>query len=367
VGLNRLWAGVLALACVAVFAAGSSSALANSGSAQGNTKAPSKAAPKAAPKSKPSEASRAGRAQAQKSGVARKGETARPGQRKRVVRAAPPRPTYGMRAGLHAVDDPLDLKSSVALVVDQDTQEVLVSKNPDAVLPIASITKLMTAMVVTEANLPLDEEITISADDVAAYRSRSSRLSAGTRLTRGELLHLALMASENRAAHALCRAYPVGMSRFVEAMNAKADLLGMHDTRYVEPTGLSSDNRSSAQDLAKLVRAAADHAVIRDYSTALEADMAVGRKQVQFRNTNGLMRNPAWEILLQKTGFISEAGRCVVMQAQLAGRRLIMVLLDSTGKSARIGDAERIRSFIASRASADASLVAPAPGITAVR
>lgn len=265
------------------------------------------------------------------------------------VRAAPaPRPTAGMRAGLHAVEDPLALKSSVAFVLDQDTDEVLVSKNATAVLPIASITKLMTAMVVTEAELPLDEHIRITNDDVAAFRSRSSRLTAGSSFTRGELLHLALMASENRAAHALGRSHPGGMARFVEAMNAKADLLGMHDTRYVEPTGLSSDNRSSAKDLARLVRAASAHAVIRDYSTALEAEMDVGRRPVQFRNTNGLVRNPAWDILLQKTGFISEAGRCVVMQAQMAGRRLIMVLLDSSGKAARIGDAERIRTFIAS-------------------
>ncbi|MEN9419071.1 MAG: hypothetical protein RI988_2691, partial [Pseudomonadota bacterium] len=264
-----------------------------------------------------------------------------------VVRAAPARPSMGQLYGLHATDDPLDLKSSVALVIDQDTNEVLFSKNPSAVLPIASITKLMTALVVVEAGLPLDERLAIVQEDVDVYRGKGSRLRAGTTLTRGELLHLALMASENRAAHALGRTYPGGLSAFREAMNAKASLLSMHHTQFVEPTGLSSDNRSSATDLALLVREASRHPIIGDLSTTPDLQMALGSQRVAFRNTNGLVRNPAWEIALQKTGYISEAGRCVVMKAQTAGRNLIMVLLDSAGRHARIGDAERLRSWLA--------------------
>ena len=264
-------------------------------------------------------------------------------KRRSVVQAAPERPSLGQVYGLHAVNDPLDLKSSVALVVDQDTQQVLFSKNPDAVLPIASITKLMTALVVTEAGLPLDETLTITQDDVDTEKGSRSRLTVGTELSRSEMLLLALMSSENRAAHALGRHYPGGLSAFVAAMNAKAQLLGMHDTRYVEPTGLSSQNRSSAVDLAKLVNAAYEHQIIRDMSTSREAQVDVGKRQLQFRSTNGLVRSPDWDIGLQKTGYISEAGRCLVMQAQLAGRKLIMVLLDSAGRYSRIGDAERIR------------------------
>jgi len=265
----------------------------------------------------------------------------------RKVRVAPVVPSFGQLYGLRSTEDDLDLKSSVALVVDQDTNEVLFSKNPDAVLPIASITKLMTALVVTEASLPLDEVLVVSQDDVAATAGSRSRLQLGTHLTRGEMLHLSLMASENRAAHVLGRTYPGGLQQFVSAMNVKALQLGMQDTRYVEPTGLSSNNQSSAQDLTRLVRAAFEHPIIRDLSTSLEAAMPVGRKTVQFRNTNGLVRNPEWDIGLQKTGYISAAGRCVVMQTQMAGRKLIMVLLDSAGKYTRIGDAERLRKWLA--------------------
>ncbi len=263
------------------------------------------------------------------------------------VRAAPA-PSMGQIAGLRATEDDLDLSSSVALVVDRETDAVVFSKNADAVLPIASITKLMTALVVADARLPLEEMLSVSSDDVAATKlaNARSRLALGTQLTRGEMLHLALMSSENRAAHVLGRTYPGGLPAFVSAMNAKAGLLGMTDTRYVEPTGLSADNRSSAQDLARLVRAASDHPVIREYSTAQEASVAVGHKTVQFRNTNGLVHSPDWDILVQKTGYIAAAGRCVVMQAQLAGRELIMVLLDSAGKYTRIADAERIRRWI---------------------
>lgn len=262
------------------------------------------------------------------------------------MRVEPVRPSFGQAFGLHETTDPLDLKSSVALVVDQDTHEVLFSKNSQAVLPIASLTKLMTALIVTEANLPLHEVLTVSQDDVDTEKGSSSRLQVGTQLTREEMLHLALMSSENRAAHALGRHYPGGLSAFVAAMNRKAVELGMRDTRYVEPTGLSSRNQSSARDLATLVNAAYEHRIIRELSTSPEHQVAVGERFLQYRNTNGLVRSPDWEIGLQKTGYISEAGRCLVMQAKLAGRKLIMVFLDSAGRYSRIGDAERVRRWI---------------------
>ena len=284
----------------------------------------------------------------------------------RVV--VPAHPSFGQLAGLHATDDPLDLKSSVALVVDQDTDQVIFSKNPTAVLPIASITKLMTALVVVEAGLALDERLTIDQADVVG--ENRSRLAPGTQMTRGNLLHLALMSSENRAAHALGRNYPGGLDAFVASMNRKAQQLGMRDTRYVEPTGLSSDNQSSAYDLSLLVKAASDHSLIRELSTARDAQMPIGTRQVQYRNTNGLVSNPSWDIVLQKTGYISAAGRCVVMQAELAGRKFIMVLLDSAGKYSRIGDAERLRHWLAQslpgRSPAPAALPTAAAAATAV-
>ena len=269
----------------------------------------------------------------------------------------PPRLSFGQMAGLHGTPDPLDLRSSVALVIDKETDQILFSKNSEAVLPIASITKLMTALVVVEARLPLDESLTISQADVDTEKGSRSRLNVGTALTRGQMLHLALMSSENRAAHALGRHYPGGMVAFVEAMNRKAAALGMRRTRYVEPTGLSSANQSSALDLSVLVKAASEHQLIRELSTSSDARVAVGRRELEFRNTNGLIRNPGWDIGLQKTGYISEAGRCLVMQAQLAGRQLIMVLLDSAGRYSRIGDAERLRSWVS--ASVPASSAAP--------
>lgn len=284
--------------------------------------------------------------------------------RSRVVRTAAVRPSFGQINGLHGTDDLLDLKSSVALVLDQDTNEVLFSKNPQAVLPIASITKLMTALVVSEAQLPLDEILSISAEDIDTEKGSRSRLQVGTRLSREEMLHLALMASENRAASALGRHYPGGATAFVAAMNRKALALGMKDTHYVEPTGLSSRNQSSATDLAVLVREADKHPLIRQLSTSPEHEVAVGTRNVHFRNTNGLVRSGEWDIGLQKTGYIAEAGRCLVMQAQLSGRKLIMVLLDSAGKYSRIGDAERIRKWlnempIVPRATPSAAAVPP--------
>ena len=269
------------------------------------------------------------------------------------IRVEPAKPSFGQLAGLHEVGDSLDLKSSVALVLDQDTNEVLFSKNPKAVLPIASLTKLMTALVVTESGLAADELLTVTEDDVDTEKGSRSRLRVGTQLARGEMLHLALMASENRAAHALGRHFPGGLDMFVAAMNRKARSLGMTDTQYVEPTGLSSQNQSSARDLAILVKAAYSHPIIRELSTSPEYSVEVGARQVQFHNTNRLVSNPEWEIGLQKTGYIAEAGRCLVMQARLAGRQLIMVFLDSAGKYSRLGDAERVRHWITTtRASA---------------
>jgi D-alanyl-D-alanine endopeptidase (penicillin-binding protein 7) len=264
--------------------------------------------------------------------------------------AVPPRSSVGQRLGLHDGNDPLDLSSSVALVVDQETNQVLFSKNDSAVLPIASLTKLMTGLVIVDAGLDMNEPITITADDIDTMKGSRSRLAVGTTLTRGELMHLSLMSSENRAAHALGRTFPGGMRDFVRRMNAKADELGMQDTRYVEPTGLSSDNRSSARDLATLVAASAGRPMLRDLSTSPGYEVDVGRRTLQFNNSNRLVKNPDWDIGLQKTGYISEAGRCLVMQARVAGRDLIMVFLDATGKIGRLQDAERVRRWVEKQA-----------------
>ena len=252
----------------------------------------------------------------------------------------------GERLGLRSLNDPLDLNSSVALVMDQDTGEVLFSKNDHAVLPIASLTKLMTGLVISDAHLPMSEMIAITQADVDTEKGSSSRLAVGTVLSRGDLLHLALMSSENRAAHALGRSFPGGIDTFVARMNARAQALGMSDTRYVEPTGLSSRNQSSASDLAILVGAAHKEPVLRELSTSHGREIEVGRRTLQYNNTNRLVKSAEWDIGLQKTGYISEAGQCLVMQAQVAGRKLIMVFLDSAGKLSRIADAERVRRWV---------------------
>jgi D-alanyl-D-alanine endopeptidase (penicillin-binding protein 7) len=269
----------------------------------------------------------------------------------------PAHPSFGQLAGLHGAQDPLDLKSSVAFVVDQDTKEVLFRKNELAVLPIASITKLMTGLLVSEAKLSMNEMIAITQDDVDTEKGSSSRLTVGTQLSRGELLHLALMASENRAAHALGRSYPGGLSVFVSLMNSKAKSLGMLDTSYVEPTGLSSKNQSSARDLATLVGFAHGDPTLRELSTSTGYQVAVGRRTLQYNNTNRLVKSPNWDIGIQKTGYISEAGQCLVMQAKVAGRKLIMVFLDSAGKLSRIADAERVRRWVESTPSMTAKTV----------
>jgi D-alanyl-D-alanine endopeptidase (penicillin-binding protein 7) len=249
-------------------------------------------------------------------------------------------------AGLHQSGDALDLRSSVALVIDQDTHEVLLRKNDQAVLPIASLTKLMTGLVISDANLSASEMIAITQEDVDTEKGSSSRLAVGSVLSRGDLLHLALMSSENRAAHALGRTYPGGMPSFVKAMNDRAQGLGMVSTRYVEPTGLSSRNQSSATDLAVLVGAAYNVPLLRELSTSPGREVAVGRRTLQYNTTNRLVKSPNWDIGLQKTGYISEAGQCLVMQTKVSGRKLIMVFLDSAGKLSRIADAERVRRWV---------------------
>lgn len=238
--------------------------------------------------------------------------------------------------------DGLRLHSNAVLVMDADTQAVLLGKNDDAVLPIASITKLMTAIVVVDAGLPMDEVLTITEDDVDRLKGSGSRLAVGTRLTRAEALHLALMASENRAAHALGRTYPGGVDAFVAAMNNKAAELGLTQTRFAEPTGLSSDNRSSPRDLARLVAQASARPALRQWTTSPEYELADGRRVLHYRNSNKLVRESDWDILVQKTGYIREAGRCVAMQVRLAGRNIIMVLMNAGNSAARWADAEQL-------------------------
>lgn len=240
----------------------------------------------------------------------------------------------------------LNLRSSVALVQDQRTGEYLVAKQAQAVMPIASITKLMTAMVVLDAKLDLSAPLTIEQEDVDRLRNSRSRLPVHTQLTRGEALMLALMASENRAAHALGRTYPGGLSAFVQAMNAKAAALGLRESRFEDPAGLSGGNVASAWDLAKLVNAAHHYPQIRDFSTRDEASIPNGRRPLQFINTNALVRGHRWNIGLSKTGYIEEAGKCLVMQARLADRPVLIVLLDSWGKYTRLGDAQRIKQWM---------------------
>lgn len=249
-----------------------------------------------------------------------------------------------------------ELKSSSALVIDQTTSRTLFAKNIDHVVPIASITKLMTAMVVMDSGLPLAESIVISEDDKDQIKGTRSRLRIGTVLSRRELLHLALMASENRAAEALSRVYPGGTRAFVVAMNQKAVELGMWRTRFVDGTGLSSDNVSTAQDLTKMVAAAYQYPLIREFTTDSGTTIQpVKGRAMNYNNSNRLVKSREWQIGLSKTGYISEAGRCLVMQAKIAGKPVIIVLLDSWGKLTRIGDANRIKRWMETRYAADSS------------
>lgn len=261
-------------------------------------------------------------------------------QRKKQARPA-------AAAASDSVTDLSDLKSAAVMVMRQDDDSLLYARNTNAVVPIASITKLMTAMVVLDATLPLDEQIMITTDDIDDIKGTRSRLKVGSRLTRDDLLRLALMASENRAAAALTRAYPGGTSAFVAAMNEKAMELGMYRSRFVDGTGLSSENVSTARDLARMVKAAYQYPLIREYSTETSHSVTLSNgRTLQYRNSNRLVQNPDWHIGLSKTGYISEAGRCLVMQTVISATPLIIVLLDSWGRLTRIGDANRIRKWI---------------------
>jgi D-alanyl-D-alanine endopeptidase (penicillin-binding protein 7) len=259
--------------------------------------------------------------------------------------------------GFARADGGPKLRSAVALVLDAESGETLYEKNSETILPIASITKLMTAIVVLERELDLEQRVAVSQEDLRATRSSRvrGRLRPGSVLSRDELLLLTLMASENRAAAALARTYPGGTDAFVAAMNAEAARLELHDTRFADPTGLSPDNVSSAQDLARLVRTAHGYPLIRDYSTRSDAKVQARGGTVGFRNTNSLVRSDQWDIELSKTGYISAAGRCLVMQMRVASRDLVVVLLDSWGKYTRIADARRIRKWLESSAARDPS------------
>lgn len=265
------------------------------------------------------------------------------------LRPAPPiitRFSAGDLAGLKNTPDALSLRSNAALIVDESKLEILFEKNANIALPMASVTKLMTALVVVESMQDMNEMLEITQDDVDKLKHTGSRLRVGTRMSRGSLLHLALMSSENRAAAALGRNYPGGLKAFVSAMNIKAQILGMSDSYYVDASGLSSGNIASARDLAKLVMAASQYPILRKYSTDTHYSVDDGLHQLQYGTTNALVHNPNWQIQLQKTGYISEAGQCLVMKAIINGRPIVMVFLDSKGKGSRIADAQRIRSWL---------------------
>lgn len=252
----------------------------------------------------------------------------------------------GDRAGLNQTRDPLALASSVAFVIDQSNSQVLFEKNANVALPIASITKLMTGLIVVQSGLNLDEMLTVTDADVDRHKFTSSRLRVGATMSRRDLLHIALMSSENRAAAALGRNYPGGIGAFVAAMNAKAQELGMTETHYVDSSGLSSSNVASARDLARLAGVAYGEPLLRQFTTDPKYVVEDGRRAMQYANTNYLVASPDWNIGLQKTGFINEAGKCLLMQAVISGRNVIMVFLDSKGRQSRTADAGRMRRWL---------------------
>ncbi|HWZ62168.1 MAG TPA: D-alanyl-D-alanine endopeptidase [Steroidobacteraceae bacterium] len=268
--------------------------------------------------------------------------------------------TLRVSYGHHGAPSTPALRSSAALVLDATGSSVLYARHADVAMPIASITKLMTALVVIDAGQSLDEFLEVSVEDVARGRGTASRLTPGATLTRGDLMHLALMSSENRAAHALARSYPGGVEACVTAMNARARALGMTSAHFVEPTGLSDENVASAEDLSKLVMAAAKVPAIREYSTDSSYEVQVGRRMLTFRSTDSLTSKPDWDIVVQKTGYISEAGRCLVMQTIIEARTVVIVLLNSYGKRSRIADARRIRRWMES--SEHPHVAPPVPG-----
>ncbi|WP_395067493.1 D-alanyl-D-alanine endopeptidase [Paraburkholderia silvatlantica] len=334
------------------FAASQDAAPAKTAKAKKATKKVAKAEPETAKASK-----KAGTARA----VAAREDEARPVAKKRRVtytmngrhhsavrRVAfePRQPTVGQAFGLHETPDSLMLRSGVAYVVDQNTLEPLFDKNSRAVVPIASISKLMTAMVVLDSKASLSEQIEVTDEDRDYEKNTGSRLSVGSVLSREDMLHIALMASENRAAAALSRYYPGGRPAFIAAMNAKAKQLGMTDTHFENSTGLTSHNVSTARDLVKMVNAAYQYPMIRQFSTDRSYDVFTGKRNLAYNSTNALVRNASWDIGLQKTGFINEAGECLVMQTTIHNRPVIMVLLDSSGKYSRFADAARVRTWL---------------------
>ncbi|WP_028204181.1 D-alanyl-D-alanine endopeptidase [Paraburkholderia nodosa] len=334
------------------FAASQDAAPAKTAKAKKATKKVAKAEPETAKATKKAGAART---------VAAKDDDARPVAKKRRVsytmngrhhsavrRVAfePRQPTVGQAFGLHETPDSLMLRSGVAYVVDQNTLEPLFDKNSRAVVPIASISKLMTAMVVLDSKASLSEPIEVTDEDRDYEKNTGSRLSVGSVLSREDMLHIALMASENRAAAALSRYYPGGRPAFIAAMNAKAKQLGMTDTHFENSTGLTSHNVSTARDLVKMVNAAYQYSMIREFSTDRSYDVFTGKRNLAYNSTNALVRNASWDIGLQKTGFINEAGECLVMQTTIHNRPVIMVLLDSSGKYSRFADATRVRTWL---------------------
>ena len=265
---------------------------------------------------------------------------------KRVVKSRFPHRSLAQAAEQWQVSQHLAVNSASALVFDQKTGNALFQKNASEITPIASITKLMTAMVVLDSAPDLQAMISIGEDDIDSLRGSRSRLPVGLSISRETALLLALMSSENRAAHALARHYPGGMPAFITAMNAKANALGMYNTRFDDPTGLSSANVSTAHDLARMVAAAYRYPLIRAWSTTAEASVDISGQSLTFRNTNPLVSHSDWAVGLSKTGYIHEAGRCLVMQAWLTDKPVVIVLLDSAGKLTRVGDANRIKRWM---------------------
>lgn len=327
--LNRFW--LIALVCLISFGATTSPSViaANSDSKTAKSskaaKAPAKSESKKAVKS------------------SKKSKTVRTTVTRSSEPIVPARPSFATALGLRGQHDDLSLKSSVAMVVNQDTKEVYFEKNSSVSLPIASITKLMTAMVVLDSKLSLDETIVINAEDVNIYRT--SRLAGGTVLTREEALLLSLMSSENRAAYTLGRNYPGGISAFIDAMNRKAKEIGMTHSHFADPTGLKSENVASAEDLTRMLSAAYQYKIIREFSTWPDLTMVIAKRPQKFLNTNRLVRAGDMNIGLQKTGFINAAGKCLVMQARVNNTPLLLVFLDSVGTQSRFADAVRVRDW----------------------
>jgi len=335
--LNQFWA--LVLACTVAVAA-TLDAPAMAASQDGQTKTSKTTKNKSAPKASAKPVAKAPT------------KTAKAPRRSRAVRVTvtrssapvvPAMPSLATALGLRNQRDQLNLKSTVVLVVNQDTKDVYYEKNPSVSLPIASISKLMTAMVLLDAKLPMDETVVINAEDAHIYRH--SRLLEGTVLTREDALHLALMSSENRAAYTLARNYPGGLPAFVAAMNRKAKELGMEHTHFEDPTGLTSENVASAEDLTRMLNAAYQYKTIREFSTWPDLTMVIGNRPQKFLNTNRLVRSGDMDIGLQKTGFINAAGRCLVMQARVNNTPLLLVFLDSVGTQSRFADAVRVRDW----------------------